>query len=239
MAEIIFYPDSNYTKDIIPPPHTIAVPDWFKKISQFEKLDSHQEFGSSEKLIAENGMVNLSAKHCMPMIDSFTTGYTFSLGTDIQVRQTDFGPRITWAHDNEDLREVRGRPDPKFPMWNGFDPFIFTWFSHWGIKTPKGYSCILTHPFNRTDLPFLTTTGIMDTDGWGIWGNQPFALQTGFEGIIPAGTPIIQIIPFKRENWKSKVDESLTEWANKENARRSLTIKGYYKNKYWQRKKYQ
>ena len=33
------------------------------------------------------------------------------------------------------------------------------------------------------------------------WGNVPFFIKSGFEGVIPAGTPIAQLIPIKREKW--------------------------------------
>jgi len=88
------------------------------------------------------------------------------------------------------------------------------------------------------NLPFITTTGIMDTDKWGIWGNQPFALQSGWEGVIPAGTPIIQVFPFKRDDWKHRIDDSLTKWGNNENIRRTSKLQGYYKNNAWQKKSF-
>ena len=43
----------------------------------------------------------------------------------------------------------------------------------------------------------------MDTDNWYITGNHPFFIKRGFEGIIPMGTPMMSIIPFKRTKWKS------------------------------------
>jgi hypothetical protein len=230
--EITFYPKSKYIKDIIDPPKPTLVPQWFKKLPIYQ--------GSSE-LIVFNGETNQSAKTCIPFLDSLTSGYTFNLWCDIQVKnsKTNTGKLVTWGNTAFDLIPIQDRPDPGLPIFQGFDPMFFSWKSHWGIKTPKGYSCILTHPFNRTDLPFITSTGIMDTDKWGIWGNQPFSFIKDFEGIIPAGTPIIQIIPFKRDNWKSKIDDSLTDWANKEEIKGKSIFRGYYKNNYWQKKKYQ
>lgn len=237
MKQIIFYPDSKLTEEIIPAPQKIEIPEWYKKIPIYEE----RPWASEGSLVVENADTNISAKGCMPFLDSFTSGYSFNLWADLQVKIVNNFPRITWLHKQYELRQVEDRVDPKYiPVPNGFDPLLFSWSSHWGIKTPKGYSCLLTHPFNRTDLPFLTTTGIMDTDEWGIWGNQPFYLQKDFEGVIPAGTPIIHIFPFKRDNWESKQDKSgkLMEWANYENIRRTSKFRGYYKNKYWKKKNY-
>jgi hypothetical protein len=231
MKEIVFYPKSKYIEGIIDAPRPITAPDWFKKLPMY--------LGSAKQLIVENGDSNYSAKACLPFLDSLTSGYTFELWCDIQVKNTITGKRITWAHMDYELLPLIDRPEPGMPVMAGFDPMIFSWRTHWGIRTPKGYSCLFTHPFNRTDLPFITSTGIIDTDNWGTWGNQPFGLRQDFEGVIPAGTPIIQIIPFKREGWKSRIDDSLTEWANKENVKSRSKFRGYYKNKYWNKKSYE
>jgi hypothetical protein len=235
--KIIFYPKSEKIKHVIPCPQVVSAPKWFKEVPIYQKSIYYP---SNDKLIVENGSPNYTAKACIPFLDSLTTGYSFNLWCDIQVKiNSDGSSRITWATKDQSLSPVIDRSEPEgFPVPNGFNPLTFSWTSAWGIKTPRGYSSILTHPFNRTDLPFLTTTGIMDTDRWGVWGDHPFHLQKDFEGVIEAGTPIIHIYPFKRDNWSSEIDESLTEWANYEDVRRSSKFRGYYKNKYWSKKSF-
>lgn len=45
--------------------------------------------------------------------------------------------------------------------------------------------------------------GIVDTDKYASPVNFPFILNDiKFTGLIPAGTPIAQVIPFKRDSWK-------------------------------------
>ena len=235
--KIIFYPKSEKIKNIVPCPQVVSVPKWFKEIPIYQKSI---DYPFNNKLIVEGGAPNYTAKACMPFLDSLSTGYSFNLWCDIQVRINSNGSsRITWGTKDEILSPVSSRPAPEgIPVPNGFNPLIFSWASAWGIKTPKGYSSILTHPFNRTDLPFLTTTGIIDTDRWGIWGDHPFHLQKDFEGVVEAGTPIIHVYPFKRDNWIYEIDDTLTEWANYENVRRSSKFRGYYKNKYWNKKSF-
>ena len=36
--------------------------------------------------------------------------------------------------------------------------------------------------------------------------NVPFVIKNNFSGIIERGTPMFQVIPFKREKWDSKFD---------------------------------
>ena len=230
--QIEFYPKNSFIKEIIPPPSPVTVPQWFKDVPLYRNGD--------KQLVVENGSANYTVKRCVPFLDSFSTGYTFNLWCDIQVRIINGVSILTWKSDpNSDvLNPVIERSEGHLPIEETFLPFTFSWISHWGIKTPKGYSCIFTHPFNRTDLPFITTTGIMDTDKWGIWGNQPFALKKDWEGVIVSGTPIIQVIPFKRENWTSSINENLTKWANIENTKRTSLFSGYYKKYFWSKKSY-
>ena len=49
--------------------------------------------------------------------------------------------------------------------------------------------------------------GIVDTDTYKASVNFPFVLNEPdtFEGLIPAGTPIAQVIPFKRESWEISI----------------------------------
>lgn len=238
MKKIIFYPDNDFIRDIIPAPKPIKPPKWFKDMPLYSN--------NQDSLIVKNGEANYTGKVCMPFLDSLTCGYEFVLWADLQVKSVPGSniPTISWAFRDERLVEVSYRGDSpnneNIPVIDGFDPFYFAWKSHWGVKTPKGYSCIFAHPFNRNDLPFQTIAGIMDTDKWGIWGSQPFSLKSGFEGVIPAGTPIIQVFPFKRDEWKSEIDETskLTDWANKENLKRGSKFRGYYKNNSWSKKQY-
>jgi hypothetical protein len=76
---------------------------------------------------------------------------------------------------------------------------------NWTIKTPPGYSCLVTHPFGYNNLPFHSFSGIVDSDRFHADINTPFTLKKNFSGVIPKGTPMMQIIPFKRENWESKI----------------------------------
>ena len=239
MNKIIFYPKSKLVKEVVPPPNLVSVPDWYKKLPMFQVRPNR----SLDKLDVEEGFANYSVKACMPFLDTFTTGYTLNTWCDIQVKVTETGSRMTWGHNETDLDPVETAPNPGLPIITGFSPFVFSWRVLWGIKTPPGYSCLFTHPLNRFDLPFITTSGVMDTDRWGLWGTQPFSLKEGWEGVIPAGTPFAQFVPFKRESWKSEIDTktdegSLSEWGNYEYTRRNSKFRGYYKNNYWSRKEY-
>jgi hypothetical protein len=65
-----------------------------------------------------------------------------------------------------------------------------------------------------------------------------FFLKRGFQGIIKKGTPLFQMIPFKRDNWEMELDlsqEKFDEHEFKAENRRSM-LYGYYKKTAWRKK---
>ena len=180
-------------------------------------------------------------KTCVPFMEIMMTGYYLLTPFDIYVTKDDEGNvNIQWhGPDNvyqTFVTEREKKIGETIPRPAGHLPNHFAWYSHWSWKTPKGYSTFVSHPFNRYDLPFTTMNGIVDSDKFNGNGNMPFFLKDGFEGIIPEGTPYAQIYPFKRDTWKSWVDDS------ENNKIQSLQIdpirqKGNsYKKRFWQKK---
>jgi hypothetical protein len=97
-------------------------------------------------------------------------------------------------------------------------------------------------PMNRFDLPFLNTTGIVDSDKVHLLGSFPFFIVDGWEGLIQAGTPYLQVLPFKREDWEHRIDtlnqhEMYNQMVNNSKFYRQPDG-GVYKSKVWSRRKY-
>ena len=76
------------------------------------------------------------------------------------------------------------------------------------IKTPAGTSCYYLDPF-LFDNPYISTwQGIIDTDKFNqLTTNNHliFYPKVDESFIIPKGTPLVQIVPFVRYPWKSKI----------------------------------
>jgi hypothetical protein len=81
---------------------------------------------------------------------------------------------------------------------------VFKYHHGWTVKTPKNVSCLFVHPIGYQDLPIRSISGVVDTDEYAGEINVPFTFKEGWTGILPAGTPMFQIIPFERENWTSE-----------------------------------
>jgi hypothetical protein len=204
------------------------VPEWYKKIPKWKNNEVF-EIGKG---------FNATVKQCMPFLDSLTTGYMIVLPNDLYVKDNDGQPFLTWkyAHFPPTWRTV----DPQDDLVpHGHYPLEYTWHTGVANTVPLGYSVLITHPFNRHDLPFTTLTGIVD--GGLVMtpiGNIPFYIKKGFEGIIPQGTPIAQLIPYRQENWIHKKTEGLLKKSYEHNDKTSFLIGGWYKKTFWTRKKY-
>jgi len=92
----------------------------------------------------------------------------------------------------------------------------FTFVSPWIIKTPPGYSSLITQPFNNTNYPhpqIKTFTGLVNTDTYFNPITYFFHVKAPFTGIIKKGTPLVQVVPIKREEWQHTVTP--IEWGDK------------------------
>lgn len=174
-------------------------------------------------------------KSCAPFFDGMSAGYMIVLASDVFYD----GARFQQVSKKDVISELPIKQFEGLELANNYSTKPYQWNNFFIVKTPKGYSTMFTHPMNRMDLPFYTLSGIVDTDKFPAQVDLPFFVRDNFIGIIPAGTPIAQIMPFKRNSWKSYVEDHKkpyipAEWFN--NAKNPPF--SFYKNKYWQKKNY-
>lgn len=208
-----------------------VVPEWYKKASRF--ID-----GKKEPSLMPSNTPNTAVKGCIPFMDSFLTGYVAVTEQDIQVEIIDSIPYFRWGTSPapltfRDQRAISGVPVPA-----GYYEKHYAWETPFSLKTPAGYSVIISHPLNRFDLPFMTLAGVVDSDTTLATGSLPFFIKDGWEGIIPKGTPYAQIIPFKREAWKSEISEDVAKDAKNNRYVARTFIYGWYKKFAWVKKEY-
>lgn len=180
----------------LPTPAKFSLPDWYKKTSTYVPDEVLNEIGVRDPLHPVKG----SIKQCMPVFDALTLGYILHSPADLVITQQDGQPFYEWYGKTIPLGWHPKQQAESHPLAN--TEVMPKWLNPWGIQTPEGYSCLFTHPLHRDDLPFTTFAGVVDTDNYVAAVALPFALKNPkFEGYIPAGTPICQVIPFKREKW--------------------------------------
>ena len=214
---IVFHSDSPHLDIARPKPATRFTPEWFRKMPGV--IDGIE-----------------TVKKCVPFLDAIGSGYVIELAADVYFDKTkqDFistsKAEIVSKHYADQIRD--------FPTPDGFSSQPRKWINHWKVQTPKGYSTLFIHPINSPSLPFYCLTGIVDTDTHPVIVNFPFLLREDFEGLIPAGTPIIQLIPFKRDDWNSKIiDDKEIEFPERLYEFTSPPF-SWYKRNFWQKKLY-
>jgi hypothetical protein len=168
-----------------------------------------------------------------------TSGYIISLPCDVLVVKDAAGNQgFQWTVDGNVVATHSKDGHPGLPISGAYNKTVFTWLGHYIIKTPKGTSCLFTHPLNRNDLPFRVLSGVVDTDAYLAPVDSPFLLESSFTGIINKGTPICQVIPFRRESWASAIvhmtRKELDNWMN----RYMSKFISAYRSLVWSKKEY-
>lgn len=172
--------------DTLPRPELARrmAPDWYKAMPMEQPLPE--------------GGVDLTVKHCMPFVDALTHGFLMPLQADITVKDGQFD--WDWPQPESPLGFHFPTQAPGVPFVDP-DEVVIKAQNYWTIRTEPGWSILFTHPLNRYDLPFRTLSGLVDTDGFDVLPvHFPMVwVDRGFSGKLPAGTPVAQCIPVKRE----------------------------------------
>lgn len=229
---IEFIPTNKESAMVVekPKPAKLCIPQWYKDVVPASK--------DSRKINYEGGNDNLTIKECMPFIDSLSTGYIQETWCDINLEFTNDGTRVNYGYAHSPkILNVRDHVNVGHSEY--FYPIEFVWITPWQFKLPKGYSALVVSPLNHF-LPFHTLSGVIDSDEFfhTSGGNLPFYVYKGFKGIIPAGTPMYQIIPIKRESWLSSKRDFDYEDDFKRNYEVGKFFNGGYKKKFWHKKEY-
>lgn len=170
------------------------MPDWFRKLPAVD-----------ERKLATND-TGLTVKRCMPFIDAMTTGWIIPLAATVRMEVSEGGQRVDtgWDFDRtmistHGMHQARGNP------WGQRPPMKF--HNHWTIATPPGWSCLFVNPLNRPNGLFEVVAGVVDTDTYRAPIHFPF-FATAPDGlhVIEKGSPMVQVIPFRRRSTDLQAD---------------------------------
>jgi hypothetical protein len=235
--------DYVYLKQDYPKPIKLNVPDWYKKL--------------------KHSFLNPTIKGCMPFLDTLTSGYLLSTPQDLYIEHNikdvngDFG---TWLHaalkgfTETNYKEFINlncfKPELHPPIQLEGCPYVeknknlpfHKIMNPWIIKTPPGYSCLFLPPLNNTDDRFSIIPGIVNTDTFKSHINFPIVINGDkykeLSTMIEKGTPYVQVIPFKRDNWKMKISKAKVKKMKWDDFWYNLTSFNSYKNKIWNKVKW-
>ena len=236
MPEIAFIPSSSKLEGIAPYPEPTAaikdIPNWYKKQPSY--LDGKKE------LI--DGHYHATVKKCLAIFDSMTAGYLLKAPCDIFIDTTEnpmkinipaellqHTPYVVAGHAEEQVSHMPIDKDFYIGSILRIHPL-------WVVKTEPGYSCLFTQPLPITDSPIHAVAGIVDTDEFASDGHLSFFVKKDFKGIIKQGTPLVQVIPFKREKWTHTIEDSQDDFLLNQRAVVRSTFMNGYRSKLWSKK---
>jgi hypothetical protein len=235
----------------VPKPTQSEIPEWYKDADRFAKNPINNEYYKAPKEVCpfpkegttdDYGKIP-TWKACPAIMDAFSTGYVFKTPCDLVFFKNAQGNIDIKIEDAKYKDFCTQRPPmPQFEHPKGYYRYHFAWSPDWGLELPDGYSALFMTPMNRFDLPFMNTTGIVDSDKVHLLGSFPFFIPEGWEGTVLAGTPYLQVLPFKRENWEHTTEilnhsEIYGKMIDNANFYRQPDG-GVYKNKVWSRREY-
>jgi hypothetical protein len=215
-----------------PRPAKDYIPDWYKKAKPNNNVEN-------KRAPSVDGTPVSTIKRCMPIFDMMTAGYIIETPYDIYVRRTKGEPPyFQWGYNDAIVFQAieQFQSHPNFRDIN----YAVRINIPWSIKTPKGWSVMIMQPQHHEVGPLECVSGIVDTDDFSMPFNMFLKLRdSSFEGMIEAGTPLVQVIPFKRESWESELggDKERTKY-NSDASKFNTVFFDKYKKFWWQKKEY-
>lgn len=182
-----------------------------------------KEYKELDRFHTKNKSIHArTVKMCVPFLDAYRMGYIIPFPVDIHCFYDKDEQKMnfeTSAHLDVPLQvkfEILSHGQEQVPQELRYNKrtveYIFKFQNNWLIKTPPGYSCIFTQPFNQ-NFPFKVIDGVVDTDEHPTRINFPFYWTANIDEriILKHNTPMVQVIPFKRDDWKSEIEHADTE----------------------------
>lgn len=225
---ITFYPADENIIDFAPKPIPASknMPEWYKR-----------QPPTINKDLLSKGIATSTIKKCMPIFDSMTAGYLLLAPCDIYIDATN-PDNLEFSVPNQ-LGPIRGRIFAShsleqygtYPIdTDKYHRTLLRVFPLWSVGTEPGYSCMVLQPMHTDESPVVAFPGIVDTDNFATDGHFSFLVEKNFKGTIRRGTPLVQIIPFKRESWQMEI--ASPEESKKTLLKQSLLLRSVFTNGY-------
>lgn len=209
-----------------PTPSVKHLPQWFKDLRPQSSPDP----------------TSATVKKCIPFLEALSAGFIIPLWSDLYVRAENgtisftfpSGFPLSQSMESHSYDQIKGHPLSDTP----YGKMPFKLISPWVVNTDDGYSCFFTSPMNHMETRLKIMDGVVDTDSYYNTINFPF-LWTGGDGEfrIPKGTPLVQVIPFKREEYKCEVGVMDQAKALNTSALLGTVFQDGYRKEHWHKAK--
>jgi hypothetical protein len=245
MVEVRFIDTNrNIGEEFYPRPAKNNIPDWYKKMPSYGADHSNMSQEDKDYLLTKSGLNGPpTVKKCMPVFDSMTSGYYIVTHSDFLVysKENDPYPWYRWSDSEEvidfhEVFQVEGYPMKKEERGRR----VGRYSNPWTVVTPKGYSCLFVSPMH-VDSPIKIIPAVVDTDTYHGPVQLPFFFtDPDWRDVVPAGTPIAQVIPFKRDSFTHTIEKDDPNNSIMDKTGKLIRSRFYhvYKNLLWSKKEY-
>jgi hypothetical protein len=181
---------------------------------------------------------------CPGIYDFASMGYMLTSYVDFYIKANSAGVAIVYKNPAVPIWMKEVRLDHKLVdgmiNFQNVPPNVLKIPLPWSISTKPGWSLMYLPPIMHSgslmeDLCFYP--GVIDSDKY-FHANFVFSVKNECEVFVPAGTPLVQIVPFKRE----KITATCTRATEKEQGFHKFSFPRinvqYYRKKLWNKKSY-
>lgn len=209
-----------------PVPALKAAPDYYKKIKP--QIGDHPH--------------DSTVKRCIPFMDAMSAGFIIPLWTDVFIRASDGNINVDFPKGLPQKYQIGSHSEAQIPnhplSGKKYGNLALKWLNPWIIETEPGVSCLFTSPLNHLDPRIKVFDGVVDTDSYYTQVHFPFLWRGGDgEFYIPRGTPLMQVIPFRREETSMSIDVIDVEREQTTMAILTSKMKERYKTDFWHAKR--
>lgn len=209
--KILFKTEIEGLETIAPvKPSSFYFPKWFKDMPEHLDKDPGEPYDPIHRnLFGKVGDIGKkfyvsTMKRCPAIIDFVSEGFIIPMWADTLIQRDD----INLEHDNKNfparISHHQSEQLTGMPLGEGDFKDALKFESPWFIYTPPGYSTLFIAPFYQYEKRFTILPGLVETDGWHQI-NFPTIIHEK-EFIISQGTPLVQVIPFKRSKLSLVMD---------------------------------
>jgi hypothetical protein len=221
------------TLEKLPIPASNKLPNWYKDMQILGDRVKTKE------LFVTTNQNNSTVKKCIPILDALTLGYIIETQYDVLLKHENNNWDISWK-TKEEIFEPHAEHTAKIETPYGYYPRIAKYTYKRIPITPKGYSSLIISPMGYNKLPFKAVAGVVDTDSKNLSAFAlPVWVSKNHKGVVKHGTPLAQVIPFKRDNWEMVSDyfENDDYYIQEQNSFGRYVL-NHYANVIWKKKKF-
>ncbi len=185
-----------------PLPANKFLPDWYKKMGRGDLLESE---------LAETPEETVTAKKCPAIQDILTEGIVLPMWGNFffKTLYDEEGNAVNQKWNISTAKAYGENADsmigfhtyPQTKGWNvnrTLDGALLKMACPWKFIVPKGYSLLYIDPFYHFRQDIRLLSGLVEADKWGLI-TFPFEFINTDKFMIEAGSPMVQVVPIKRE----------------------------------------